>query len=544
MSWKLTEKSPTIGQPNGLVLPLMNHQLAMFYKCLSIERGNEQLGFMADKAGAGKTAVIISLILTDKIMFGKTCNLIIVPQNIISQWMSEIEKFTGACGTNVSLSVKLFTEYSDVSTLAYNNKILKKYDILITTESYYPMVTEAIKHHSIVLDRLIYDEVDTMNIIAQKYQDKIKMLENQELKDKAKSKRNGYEYRSFIPKSDILEKPICKITWFVSASIHNLIDDEKNVFVFGGITTSTNTLGNIMVKCDNTFIQKSQKSFNIKDPVYKNIICESVMDTFSEFLDVKELDYINSLGVQNIYNKNTMKRAVTDLDAMNIIIDNYNHIIDENTKSLRDINSTLESLNETLDEADDTLKEKVDILQKDINLYTDIISIIYDHCRNDNEHDNNNIEIFYEKINYIKNTMENIDSKIKNKKLLVISNTIDDIFTKKNNPKLLIFSDFSESFKPIIELLTDKNIKYTELNKGNIKEIKKAISDYKEGDTNVLLIDSASSVAGTNLENSTHILFIHRINETLTSQMVGRGNRPGRVGELNVVNFYNKNEVV
>ena len=110
----LDETSSIVNSPPGLQLDLFRHQKAMLCKSLQIEKTikNSQIpyAFMCDKAGSGKTAVIISLIMYDKILHGKTLNLIVVPQNIHSQWISEIERFAGD-----SLAVKSYINYSDIS---------------------------------------------------------------------------------------------------------------------------------------------------------------------------------------------------------------------------------------------------------------------------------------------------------------------------------------------------------------------------------------------------------------------------------------------
>ena len=99
MSWKINQDSPIIGQPSNLLIPLMKHQCAMLYRCLNIEKNSHsndnKFAIMSDTAGSGKTAVVISLILADKEIYNKTQNLIVVPQNIHTQWINEIKKFAG-----------------------------------------------------------------------------------------------------------------------------------------------------------------------------------------------------------------------------------------------------------------------------------------------------------------------------------------------------------------------------------------------------------------------------------------------------------------
>jgi superfamily II DNA or RNA helicase len=101
----ITTKSPEIGKPENSLIPLWSHQKKMVYRCLQIESSFNQLdylrkqkrnpmvedipetfGIMADKPGTGKTYVAVSLILSDLKRSQNQCNLIVVPQNIYTQW--------------------------------------------------------------------------------------------------------------------------------------------------------------------------------------------------------------------------------------------------------------------------------------------------------------------------------------------------------------------------------------------------------------------------------------------------------------------------
>ena len=48
--------------------------------------------------------------------------------------------------------------------------------------------------------------------------------------------------------------------------------------------------------------------------------------------------------------------------------------------------------------------------------------------------------------------------------------------------------------------------------------------------------------AGMNLENTTHLLFMHKTEEKFINQVVGRAQRYGRTRPLNIVMLFNKNE--
>lgn len=65
----------------------------MLKRCIAIENiENNNYGIMNDKPGTGKTYVIISLIY--ETLKNNSTNIIIVPQNIYSQWCTSIEKYS------------------------------------------------------------------------------------------------------------------------------------------------------------------------------------------------------------------------------------------------------------------------------------------------------------------------------------------------------------------------------------------------------------------------------------------------------------------
>ena len=108
--------------------------------------------------------------------------------------------------------------------------------------------------------------------------------------------------------------------------------------------------------------------------------------------------------------------------------------------------------------------------------------------------------------------------------------------------KWLIFNDNGNVLVKYQELLLKRGIKAVMLDGGNQKLIEKTLKDYKEGDVQVLLLNSMIEGAGMDLENTTHLLFMHKTEEKFIGQVMGRAQRFGRVKPLNVIMIFNKNE--
>ena len=109
---------------------------------------------------------------------------------------------------------------------------------------------------------------------------------------------------------------------------------------------------------------------------------------------------------------------------------------------------------------------------------------------------------------------------------------------------MIIFSDYNNIFSKITEACKDFDVKYSDLDKGNMKEIEEQVINYKYGESNILLANSTLFGCGMNLENSSDIIFVHKMNEKMESQVIGRAQRLGRKGVLNIIYLEYENEIV
>jgi SNF2 family DNA or RNA helicase len=129
-----------------------------------------------------------------------------------------------------------------------------------------------------------------------------------------------------------------------------------------------------------------------------------------------------------------------------------------------------------------------------------------------------------------------------------LTNLKNIIEKQMKNPrfKMLIFSEYNNSFTDIEQHLETMNIKYSYVN-GTTNTANKTIrlfKDYESSDKiDVLLLNANHCANGINLENSTDIVLYHSMNKDRTTQIIGRGQRPGRVDQLNVWKLCYNNEL-
>jgi hypothetical protein len=146
----IDKTSEKIEQPPKINIFLKDHQLAMVYKCQKIEKYKMlKMGIMNDKPGTGKTYVILTLIYLSK----KKGNIIVVPQNIINQWISSIDNFSSG---STKLNYKCFTNYEDIMQLYTSSLLLYEYDILITTSLYYNVISTTMNSNFQFIERIFF----------------------------------------------------------------------------------------------------------------------------------------------------------------------------------------------------------------------------------------------------------------------------------------------------------------------------------------------------------------------------------------------------
>ena len=108
--------------------------------------------------------------------------------------------------------------------------------------------------------------------------------------------------------------------------------------------------------------------------------------------------------------------------------------------------------------------------------------------------------------------------------------------------KMMIFSDFSSIFKKITPLCDRLDIKYVQLDGGNMRSIEMAVRQYKYEDAQILFCDSTLFGCGMNFENTTHVIFTHTPNPETQKQIIGRAQRIGRESVLQVYQLHYPNE--
>jgi superfamily II DNA/RNA helicase len=107
----------------------------------------------------------------------------------------------------------------------------------------------------------------------------------------------------------------------------------------------------------------------------------------------------------------------------------------------------------------------------------------------------------------------------------------------QHNPhgKFLVVSLYENSLNELFEKLNDHNIESTKLG-GNNLVVNKRLESFRNPDSNLkcILLNAYSYGSGLNIPETTDIIIYHKLTKALETQVIGRAQRFGRVGALNV----------
>lgn len=537
----LTLQSPSALQPPNSIIPLWEHQKKMLQRCISIEQQCRNLqgdtpqtfGIMGDKPGTGKTNVAISLILSDLKSANNQCNLIVVPQNIYSQWDQSIRSFCDLTKVRYHGCV----DYSEISKLYSDPTVLQSVDILLTTSLYYHTICGTIntlnKTTGLTIGRVFFDEIDTL--------------------------------------SSMLREPVqSQFTWFISASFKV---DKMGCYKVDHIPIR-------LCKCEDALIDAS---FDLKPPIETVYPCHSIFtEMLKDIMPTKKISELNALDFNtNIYRFVTVVPK-NEKEFVFYLLRDLDEILTYSSSNIQNLLKAKKEMEESGFFSGQLLQTKVQSMitqiqesQQLITASKNIKKRIYERLAahkicsitlSDVEQDTPLVSKCC-KLYYYPPTIEKIKKLtcplceailqhpisflLDSKKITKVAQNVPKhkfaVFTDmmekmKESSKIIIFSDFPCVFKTIEGYLKSKQIKYVSLDGGSIPEIDKAVQAYKNSDSRVLLADSSMYGCGMNFENTTDVVFIHKMNSDMEKQIIGRAQRPGRKGVLQIHRLKHPNE--
>ena len=538
----------------------------------SVSTINSNIGIYSDCVGAGKSYTLLALIdINDReldesrlevhmagcvqmkhisTMRTTMTTLLVVPHSIIKQWEGYILENTD------------FTYYK-----INNNKARERFqvdsslDIILVSSTMY---NQFLMYHSdIQFNRVIFDEADSIN----------------------------------IPNCD---KPNTNFTWMVTSSLQNLLfvhgyyyvrehvegpfmsrhfkrhlvnGIRKNGYIKETFKSlhplSDHILKYIVIKNNDDFIQNCFQmlepeilTINCSTPAYLNIVKgvtshevlqrlsagdkEGAMlamgcnvDTFSNIIEhvTKDLHMqLSNLESQLEFIRGLMYSRSSDLDAQNRRIENTQTDIDEIKNKISLIEDRMKEHKESsCPVCMDTFDDPIACVSCCNNMFCfECITKCIERnpscpmCRSSIDQDNLNV-IYDKKLSQRKDSRPTKEESLLN-------------LLRKKDRKFLVFSSYDNTFKRLEKTLVNSNTRYAKVS-GNGYVIEANLNRYKNGDLDVLLLNSNNYGSGINLQNTTDIVFFHKMSKDIETQVIGRAQRYGRIGRLRVHFLYYDHEL-
>jgi hypothetical protein len=559
---------------------LKNHQKSLLASMHKIEENqldndNESIftniGICGDITGSGKSITMLALLCTNPVyqpkekltqQFGTyvyvkskinknfiSSNLIVVPHSCFSQWILYIKDFT-------SLHVEIINKRKHIDNFDYKKLEFNNTLVLCTNTMY----NEFISMHNITWSRVIFDEADSIKIPA-----------------------------TIAPNSNFV--------WFISSSLQNILFPSGTYFEKTQLPNSSrqvitkkyidgikktgyirdtfrtferydadDIINKIVVKNNDNFVKQS---FNLTEPIVNIIECRTP-SYLHMLIGVINDDIIQLLNAGNIEGA---------IDKIGCTVENEDNIIEIVT---RNFNIRLNNLKREINyiysleyerELDiENKQKKISLLQINIDNIEHKINSINTRLKTfENDICNICIDDYVKptvlkccqkvycfscitRSMKIKNTCPNCRENISISDTLVIGNknttcnklpnkedALINLLKSKPNGKFLIFSSHDQSFVYIENALKTINHEFVKL-LGSIGKINTIIHNFKHGNTNVLMLNANHYGTGLNLENTTDLIFYHKMSPDMEKQVIGRAQRVGRTSVLNIHYLYQENE--
>jgi len=449
-------------------------------------------------------------------------------------------------------------------------EVISNYDMIVVTSTLYNKLACFLNNNKVKLQRAIYDEVDNLNVPGCRSVDANFVWF-------VTASYGNVIYPKGLNK---YEPSVGRYVWYANGIKHSGF--IKNILMDLYYNISRNLMKVLVVKNKESYVETS---LSLPEMVSHYIQCKTpyAINVLNGLVDRNILNHLNADDIQGALQYINPSHKANEDNIVTRVIDKY-------TRQVTNINIQMNTAREYLydteaerTEALSRLEKQLQQVQKKIDTITeriksnDLCTICYETvdqktvtacCQNtfcfkcinlwlaqkklcplckipmdisklyviDNDaHNENEAEEQTSDADAVDMTKPNkLNDKYQNLEL-ILSNM-------KQDAKLLIFSAYENSFTNVIPILQRLDIKFDFL-KGNGFQIQATIERYKNGNVNVLLVNTRQYGSGLNLENTTDMILFHKFDTEIEKQVIGRAQRFGRKQQLNVHYLLYENEM-
>ena len=479
----ITSKSPKADDPPNTLFPLWKHQSAMVHRCIDIESFNDiQLDVKPSNIARYK----------EDLDFKKTC-------------LGIMSDPPGSGKTFAALALMAFDKVNTLNMLIVPPNLHHQWVEAI--KSYFEpgafkwiAITEYADTVQLWKSNAFFKDIRLV-ITSTMFVEPVASALSSLCQDK---KTPTIIERVFVDEVDTSTTlfhtiPACKRVWFMSASFDHTKHQQIGPFNLEHLQQSD--VMRLICRCDPVFIKSSQK---LEDPVATMIKVPDgdIALLLNGVLDPADITFLNALNFKKVKTRNT---TLVSADEANTLREYADALL-----------KALEREHIVLSEMDET---KVYGCKQKYNHLTKRIASLQ-----------RNIEL---------NKSITLDTPTKLDKVRELCKQIQDT----PDTKWVFFSDDDAIFDHIVPIFKDEGITFATMDEGTISKTEASIHRYKtDPDTRALFINSMRDGCGLNLENTTHVVFLHYTNNNMSEQVIGRAQRPGRTCRLKVICVFHENE--
>ena len=513
---------------------LFPHQQSMVAKMIEMEstpRKNTFIGVLKDPPGSGKSFPLLALMLYEKRQFGRTQNLLVIPHNIHKQWLKYIEDFSD------ELQAMSLMYHGDITSLFYDARPLFEYDIIITTSTFYDMVTSTVSQIGAWFNRVVLDEIDSIAFftMAQVPAQSVWLVSASAELTKSGvymeyAKRNGivcdplFIKRSINLPPAIVEHHTCHNEYVDILKKVLEKDKMKSVYAVDYSPFRFEYLRNEDVITN----PKQLLSATFRDACLALHATIDLVKTLEK--GAKYQSYLPEILGKKINKKNALEKTVNNIIATMgrskcpMCCDDYAAQRPGDSEPRKRVVTKCCGL----------------LLHKDcMKTWVNKVARCPRCCVefDDKEKEGGLQTGLSEKEKeeeYVLPDEEPVEplptpSPLKDK--IPEFRAILEKECARDNFRILVFSEMTGTFLKITPILKEKDLKYSEI-EGNQYTMDRAMTEYKSGKKPILLVDAQSYGSGMSMPETSCVIVCHRSEREL--QVVGRAQRLGRVDQLHV----------
>lgn len=532
-----------IEQPDFLEVSLFQHQRKSVYEMEKLERkkyvkkNNKELrtiiGVQGDIVGYGKTLSMLTLVLRDKMemdpkitvvsdaskfFYGTkdytltpiNCTLIVANQTLLGQWEKELKKFTKKVAYKI-ITTKKHIEETDPNSL----------DIVLCSSARYNEFIAEYPDNIFIWKRFIFDEAASTRIPKMKalsacfswmvtatyrYLYRVRMkgfltpvFQMQSLIDYFLVKNDdAFVLQSFtlLPPKEVMHK--CKQPKILRM-MHDMIPDGvAEMIAADNIQGAIAALGGTISDGSN-IVQALSNKFKEKARIFKE----------------------KALEAKNKNDLNEYARCKAKMDEYVIKYKTVKARVQENLKQ------------EECPICGEENFEKAVMTQCCNNMCCGPCMAGWLSTKKSCPFCRANMDI-KDLIYKMSKDEEKVESAKPSKKQKEKKDIMIDIV--KKSKRCIIFSSYNETFDRAQKILEENGISSIII-QGTKETREKKIRMYESGEVKVILLNSKMDGAGLNLQVTSDIIIYHNMPQAIERQVIGRGQRVGREGQLVVHRF-------